>query len=406
MLIDEAVTPLIISAATEGRAVAGSLAESFATAAKLSGELQSGTHFRVDHARREIRLTDAGRLAIERQCAPLGGVWSGARRREELIVQALTARELYRAGKDYVVRDGAIVIVDEFTGRLMPDRTWRDGMHQAVEAKEGVEIRPLQETLARISFQRFFRLYGQLSGMTGTARESRSELWRTYRLPVVAIPTHRPSRRTVASDAVFAVEDEKWSALISEIERLHGLGRPVLIGTRSVRASEHVSELLSERGIAHDVLNAVRHAEEARIIAGAGASRAVTVATNMAGRGADIPLGRGVAEMGGLAVIASERHESRRVDRQLFGRGARQGEPGSAGCFVSLEDEIVRRYASRLVRLVRRLTPGGAGLGLLGGLLIRRAQAKAQKLAAQRRRAVLRQDDWLDDALGFAGDRH
>ena len=404
ILIDEAVTPLIIS----GDSPNAEQTDAFEKAAELASQLEPGDDYRVDLRWREVRLTSAGRAKLDVLCEPLGGVWTGQRRRDELVTQALTARELYVKGKQYVVQTiddkERVVIVDEFTGRLMPDRSWRHGLHQAVEAKEGLEVQPPKQTLARVSFQRFFRLYKHLCGMTGTAWESRHEMWQIYRLPVVRIPTHKPVRRRRQPDRVHGDSDKRWEAVVEEIRRLRQSGRPVLIGTRSVRSSEHLSLMLSSVGLTHVVLNAVRHAEEAQIVAGAGQPGRITVATNMAGRGTDIKLGRGVAEAGGLAVIATERHESGRIDRQLFGRAGRQGDPGSAVAIVSTDDELVQRYAAWGVKpLLRALVPARGTSSLLARLLLSRAQHRAQNLARRQRGQVQRGDDWLDENLSFAG---
>jgi preprotein translocase subunit SecA len=401
VLIDEAVTPLIIS----GEAPNTEQVEAFLQAARLAESLRPQVHYRTDERYRDVDLTGAGKDFLGELTADLGGVWSGPRRREELVVQALTAREYYLRDKQYVIQEDKVVIVDEFTGRLMPDREWRDGLHQAVSAKEQVTVQPPKETFARISFQRFFRLYRRLAGMTGTAAEAWREFWQIYHLPVVVIPTNRPCVREVLPDRVFPAESGKWRAVVEEIRRLHQAGRPVLVGTRSVRASEHLSGLLAGEGLDHQVLNAVRHAEEAQIVAAAGLGGKVTVATNMAGRGTDIKLGSGVADRGGLAVIATERHEAGRIDRQLFGRSARQGDPGSAVAFVSMEDELVRRHARHLrAVLARRLgTTGGEVSSPLPRRLFDLAQRRAERLALRQRKAVLHTDDWLDEYLGFAG---
>jgi preprotein translocase subunit SecA len=343
---------------------------------------------------------------LENLTKGLGGVWTGPRRREELVNQALTARHFYLRDQQYVIQDGEVVIVDEFTGRLMPDRTWRDGLHQAVEAKERLEVNPPKDTFARLSFQRFFRLYRRLAGMTGTAAEARGEFWQIYNRPVVVVPTHRPCRREQRPDRVFATETDKWDAIVAEISRLHETGRPILVGTRSVGASEQLSERLTAVGLDHQVLNAVRHAEEAQITAEAGQPGRITVATNMAGRGTDIKLGRGVAELGGLHVLATERHESARIDRQLYGRSARQGDPGSAQAMVSLDDELIVRHAPILAATVRARHGRGGGeiTSRTTRWLFDKAQARARRLALRQRKAVLRTDDWLDEYLGFAGE--
>lgn len=401
VLIDEAVTPLIIS----GDAPNPEQVEAFHQASNLARELEENHHYRVNHRYREIDLTGAGRERVAELSSDLGGLWSGTRRREELVVQALTARRFYLLEKQYVITDGKVVIVDEFTGRLMPDRTWRDGLHQAVEAKEELGVKPPKDTYARISFQRFFRLYRNLAGMSGTALEGRREFRQIYGLAVAVIPTNRPCIRKVLPDTVFATEEVKWETAVGRIRRLHESGRPILIGTRSVRASEHLSEMLSAEGLEHAVLNAVRHREEAQIVAGAGKEGRITVATNMAGRGTDIKLGRGVAELGGLHVMATERHEAGRIDRQLFGRSARQGDPGTAEAFVSLEDELVRRHAPHLSAVLRR-RHGKTGRDVSSEFTHRvfdAAQRHAERLALRQRKAVLRTDDWLDEYLGFAG---
>ena len=401
VLIDEAVTPLIIS----GSAPNSEQVEAFAAASEAADRLEPDRDFKVNPRYREIDLTPAGRRRVEELTAHRGGVWSGARRREELIVQALTARQFYQQGKQYVIEDGKIVIVDEFTGRLMPDRTWRDGLHQAIEAKDGVEVNPVKDTLARVSFQRFFRLYRRLAGMTGTAVEARGEFWSIYHLPVVALPTNRPSKRVMQPDRVYASEQAKFAGVMEEIQQVHQQGRPVLVGTRSVRISLVLSDLLTAAGLDHQVLNAVNEASEAQIIAAAGSAGRITVATNMAGRGTNIRLGKGVHERGGLHVIATERHESARIDRQLFGRCARQGQNGSARAHVSFQDELIQRHCTGLSRtLAGRLARREGELSSpLTRRLWRHAQARAEHLAYQQRRAVLKTDDWLDEHLGFAG---
>jgi preprotein translocase subunit SecA len=401
ILIDEAVTPLIIS----GDAPNPEQVDAFTQASDLVTGMQEGEHYTANHRYREIRLTNKGKRELDKRAESLGGIWAGARRREELAVQALTARHFYQIEKQYVIMDGKIVIVDEFTGRLMPDRTWRDGLHQAIEAKEELEVQPPKDTFARISFQRFFRLYERLSGMTGTAREASREFWQIYHTPVVVIPTNKPCIRQMRPDRVFATEKAKWRAIVEEIRRQHESGRPVLVGTRSVRASEILDRLLTDRGLDHQVLNAVRHKEEAQIVAGAGIAGRITVATNMAGRGTDIKLGGGVREAGGLHVIMSERHESGRIDRQLVGRAARQGDPGSGQAIVSLEDELLQRHAPHSSAALRRRY--GKSDREITNPVTRRlfdsAQKRATKMALRQRKAVLRTDDWLDEYLGFAG---
>ena len=400
VLIDEAVTPLIIS----GPAPNPQQVEAFQQSAALAAELIPTKHYRVNVRYHEVELTTAGKIELAKQAEPLGGMWAGARRREELVVQALTARELYLPGKQYVIQDEKVVIVDEFTGRLMPDREWRDGLHQAVTAREGLEIEPPKDTYARISFQRFFRMYRKLAGMTGTAAEARQEFWEVYRLPIVVVPTHRSCIRQELPDRVFGLAEARWNAVVEEIREIHATTRPVLVGTRSVQASEHLSELLTAAGLEHQVLNAVYHEQEATIVSQAGQPSRITVATNMAGRGTDIKLARGISELGGLHVIATERHESRRVDRQLFGRCARQGDPGSSRAFVALEDELLERHTSFLDKLVMRRYGSGAGeIAPRASRLFDRAQRRAQRMALRQRKGVLKTDTWFNEYLGFAG---
>jgi len=380
VLVDEAATPLILSGAGSEQRGSERLRRE---ARRLAGRFVRGRHFRFDARTRTVSLTASGRALADELSD-----FAGSRRRcVELIAQAVQAREAFHAGRDYVVRDGRIVIVDESTGRLMPDRSWRAGLHQAIEAKEDLELTRPSETLARISFQRFFRRYERLAGMTGTAREVAGEAWETYGLRVLRIPPHRPKRRTLGAWMIERTRAENLARLTQAAGEAHARGQPVLIGSRSVRVSEEISQELSRAGLEHRVLNAVRHEEEAAIIARAGERGRITVATNMAGRGADIPLGEGVAELGGLLVIISEPHLTARLDRQLVGRCGRQGEPGRVLRFASLDDELLSRSRSVL---------GGAPR-------IRAEQRASEARARQRRRDVAREDEWLDDVLGFAG---
>jgi preprotein translocase subunit SecA len=398
ILIDEAVTPLIISREQENEDLRSACVE----ARQLAETLQIGSDYEVDPKFRDVELTPAGRQRLAGAASRLPPLWRGTDRRQELVTQALHAREFHHRDRQYVVHEGKVVIVDEYTGRMMPQRTWRDGLHQAIEAREGLEITSPTETLARMSFQRFFRLFPHLSGMTGTAWEARHELWRVYRLAVVRIPTNRPVLRSVLPDRFFVSDQEKWSAVALEIQQLHAAGRPVLVGTRSIAASEELARRLGEVHLPHRLLNATRHQEEAAIIADAGKRGTVTISTNMAGRGTDIRLDPGVADLGGLAVIATERHESPRIDRQLFGRSGRQGDPGTAQAFVSWTDEILLRFLPVPVRTaLRRAATRGNGLAKFAA--VRHAQNRAQIQAAVQRRMVLRSDEWIDESLGFAG---
>jgi preprotein translocase subunit SecA len=397
-LIDDAVTPLIISRKQPNP----SLQAACVAAGAISDSLQRGVDYSADPQFQEILLLAAGETKVSQ--AHLDGIWSGPGRRRELIGQALQAREFFHRGHQYLIAEGKVVIVDESTGRQMPQRTWRGGLHQAIEAKEGLKITDPSETLARLSFQRFFRFFEHLAGVTGTAREAAGEFWQIYGLPIVAIPTHRPCIREQWPDRLFTRGAEKWRAVAQEIERLRRLGRPILAGTRSIAASEHLAGLLDERRLPHSVLNAEQFEEEASIIARAGERGRITIATNMAGRGTDIRLGSGVSELGGLHVIATEKHESRRVDRQLFGRAGRQGDPGSAQAFASLDDELLKHAPAWLRARARTALGAGWPAAIrVAGRVVAHAQKRAGRRAAAQRRRLLEQDLSLDENLAFAG---
>ncbi len=338
ILIDEARTPLIISGQAEE---AGSTYQQFARAVRgLHAELD----YQVDQKAKHVALTETGIAKIERALR-VDNVFGGDPRLARHLEAALDAEYLKRPDRDYVVRDREIVIVDEFTGRMMPGRRWSHGIHQAVEAKENVPIQRESLTHATITFQNYFRLYDKLAGMTGTAETEAEEFAKIYGLDVVAIPTNMPMVRADHEDMVYINEKAKFAAVVEEIAEMHGHGRPVLVGTTSIEKSEYLAALLRRRGIDHEVLNAKQHEREANIVEGAGEPGAVVIATNMAGRGTDIKLGEGVAKAGGLHVIGTERHESRRIDNQLRGRSGRQGDPGSSRFFVSFGDDIMQRFA-------------------------------------------------------------
>jgi preprotein translocase subunit SecA len=400
ILIDEAVTPLIISRALPNEV----FIEACQVAYGIASQLKPGIDYEVNKKYKEIEINSRLKESLIEQIRASRAQFRGTSGYMELIRQALTAREFFHRDNQYVIQDGRVVIVDEFTGRQMPQRTWQAGLHQFIEARESLSMTTPTETLARLSFQRFYRFFHKLAGMTGTAREAMQELWDIYQLPVVRIPENKPCRRRIYPTRAFADQGSKWQAIVEEILRVHRQGRPVLVGTRSVESSEHLASLLEKTGVQYKVLNAVRHKEEAAVVALAGIRTAITIATNMAGRGTDIRLGKGVAEIGGLHVIASECHEAQRIDRQLFGRCARQGDPGSARLFVSMEDEIVRRYVPQPIRRVIKAQLEarlfGAPLASIGA--IRWGQAAAQHLAYRRRRGVLRMDTWLEDSLSFA----
>ncbi|MGH7354040.1 MAG: prepilin peptidase [Candidatus Rokuibacteriota bacterium] len=405
VLIDEARTPLIISGGNGSGSGAANERRLYSTALTLAARLAAGHDFAIDEQDRAVRVTEAGIRRLDEIAQPLGGVWTGRRRRDELVTKALTALHLFHRDRHYIVRDQKVHIIDEYTGRLMSDRSWEHGLHQLIEVKEECPVSAHHDALTRISYQRFFRRYLMLGGMTGTARETAAELWSVYRLAVVSIPTNRLLHRQRHPDRVYPDAGAKWRAVVERIAALHGQGRPILVGTRSVAASEHLSALLAAAELPHRVLNARQDKEEADIIARAGEPAQITVATNMAGRGTDVRLAPGVAELGGLHVIATERHEAGRIDRQLFGRGGRQGDPGSYEAFVSLEDEIVALHAGwverRLASLVSR-TSGWVG-DRLAALVVHRAQRAAERLHSRIRRDLLRHDEQRETTLAFAG---
>ena len=344
LLIDEAVTPLIISNSPDDEANSNL----YKAADELAAQMQLSRDFTIDWTVRHVDLTPRGQDRLDELSESIGqgGFWKGKRRREELVTQALTARYCFVKDEQYLVdHEGKVQIIDEFTGRIMADRSWRHGLHQAIEVKEGVKVTSDKENLARLSFQRFFRQYPIMGGMTGTAWEASAEIWEIYQRPVVRIPTNKPCIREHLPVRFFDTMDEKFDAAVERVCDLNERGVPVLVGTRSVLASLEVSKRLTERNRAHRVLNATQTAQEASIVAEAGQRGKITVATNMAGRGTDILLGRGVAELGGLHVISTEPHGSYRVDRQLFGRAARQGDPGAAQMFACAEDDLFVRHA-------------------------------------------------------------
>ncbi len=334
LLIDEAVTPLIISNSPDEEANA----TLYRAAHELAEQLELNRDFTIDWAIRNCDLTARGQDRLDEIAGGQDGFWKGRRRREELVTQALTGLHCYIRDEQYLVTDDEKVqIIDEFTGRVMADRSWRHGLHQAIEIKEAVPVTADKENLARLSFQRFFRQYPLMAGMTGTAWEAAPEFWQIYQRLVIRIPPNKPCIRQHLPTRMFDTADRKWEAVTERVKQLHENGVPILIGTRSVLASQEVSRRLAATGLAHRVLNATHTAEEAAIVAQAGQERQITVATNMAGRGTDIILGRGVAEMGGLHVIATEPHGSHRVDRQLFGRAARRATPAALRCSPALK---------------------------------------------------------------------
>ncbi len=346
ILIDEARTPLIISGQSQEST------DVYYNMARVAPNLVEDEDYKIDLKQKQAALTEDGVKKVEKLLNIKNLYDPEHYNLTHYVENALRAQVLYKRDREYVVKDGEVIIVDEFTGRLMTGRRWADGIHQAVEAKEGVKIQKETVTLATITLQNYFRLYKKLAGMTGTAATEAEEFFKIYKLEVVAMPTNKPMIRKDASDQIFKTEKGKFGAVAKEVSRLNKEGRPVLIGTVSIEKSEVLSSLLKKQGIPHQVLNAKFHEQEAAIVAQAGQPGAVTVATNMAGRGTDIILGPGVVQKGGLHIIGTERHEARRIDNQLRGRGGRQGDPGSSRFCVSLEDDIMKRFAGDRIKKV------------------------------------------------------
>jgi preprotein translocase subunit SecA len=350
ILIDEARTPLIISGPAEKST------ELYYRVNRIIPQIREESHYTKEEKTRSVALTEDGVARVER----LLGIENLYDARNMTInhhvQQALRAHVLFKRDVDYIVKDGQVIIVDEFTGRLMPGRRYSEGLHQALEAKEGVKVENENQTLASITFQNYFRMYEKLAGMTGTAETEAPEFAKIYKLDVVVVPTHKEMIREDFPDCIYRTESEKFKAVAGEIKELHGIKRPVLVGTISITKSEKLSEMLKRSGVPHQVLNAKLHEKEAEIVARAGQPGAVTISTNMAGRGTDIVLGTGVVDVGGLHIIGTERHESRRIDNQLRGRSGRQGDPGSSRFYLSLEDDLMRIFAAdRLSGLMQRI---------------------------------------------------
>ncbi len=346
ILIDEARTPLIISGPGEKST------DLYYVLAKVVERFKEGEDYTIDEKAHAAMPTEKGIAKAEQALGVKNLYESDNIQLSHHFNQALKAKALMKRDKDYVVREGQVIIVDEFTGRLMFGRRYSDGLHQAIEAKEGVKIERESQTLASITFQNYFRMYDKLAGMTGTAKTEETEFRKIYNLDVIVIPTNKPVQRIDFPDAVYKTKRAKYKAVVKEIAERHAKGQPMLVGTTSIAQSEELSALLKRQGIPHNVLNAKYHEMEAEIVAQAGQRGAVTIATNMAGRGTDIVLGEGVAELGGLHIIGTERHESRRIDNQLRGRSGRQGDPGSSRFYLSLEDELMRLFGSENIAAI------------------------------------------------------
>ena len=393
ILIDEARTPLIISGPAEKST------DLYVKADKIIPKLSPDTDYLVDEKARSANLTEAGVSRVEEILGVTNLYEASHLEILHHIAQALKAHTLFTRDTDYIVKDGQVVIVDEFTGRLMAGRRYSDGLHQALEAKEKVKIENENQTLASITFQNFFRMYDKLAGMTGTADTEAAEFAKIYGLEVVVIPTHRRMIRHDRSDVIYRTSREKYNAVVDEIISLHEKGQPVLVGTISITHSESIAAVLKKRGIPHTVLNAKHHEAEAQIVAQAGQKGAVTISTNMAGRGTDIVLGPGVPELGGLFILGTERHESRRIDNQLRGRSGRQGDPGESRFYLSLEDDLMRIFGGdRFKGIMERL---GMTEGVpLEARLISKGIENAQKQVENRnfeiRKHLLEYDDVMN----------
>jgi preprotein translocase subunit SecA len=403
ILIDEARTPLVLA-----RQGASDEQERFyKRALRLARALEEEVDFVLDRRAGAISLTADGQERLAELAKPLGGIWSGPRRRQEWVQRALSALHLFDRDRHYLVRDDSVQIIDQLTGRVSIDRSWDSGLHQLIEIKERCPVTPENETLARISYQQFFRRYLRLAGMTGTAREVAPELWSVYGLNTVRIPTRLPSQRVIRPPRVYTTAADKWDAVVDRIRAVQAEGRPALVGTISVESSEALSRLLSEQGLQHQVLNARQDEEEARVVAEAGQAGLITVATSMAGRGTDIVLGPGVVERGGLHVIATEQAEARRIDRQLIGRCGRQGDPGSCEAILSIEDEgpalyfprVIRRFLTRISGR-RKILPQPLAFLLLP--LPRKAEEKRHRRI---RRSMMELEEYLEDLMSYSGPR-
>jgi preprotein translocase subunit SecA len=399
VLIDEARTPLIISETLPDDLSVDVYSQALMVAQTLAANLD----YRLSH-NRDIWLTNEGLMKVSLSVREFDGVWKSRLWQKELINKALSALYCFHSDQHYIVVENKVQIVDEFTGRVMPDRTWERGLHQMIEAKEKCEITGQRKTLSQVTYQRFFGRYLLLAGMTGTAKETAPELKQVYDLSVIKIPTHKATRRVRLADHVFATSDEKWLAIALRAIEKANEGRAVLIGTRSVEASERLSHILNEKNIPHATLNARQDKEEAEAVAQAGHSGRITVATNMAGRGTDIKLSPEVEALGGLHVILTEFHESARVDRQLFGRSARQGNPGTVEAIVSLEDELFHRYVTAFTQWGKPLWLGKTRCHRdLFRLFVWFAQSKAERQNRRARLDTLNRDrKWLE-SLGFVG---
>ncbi|HZB84834.1 MAG TPA: preprotein translocase subunit SecA [Rubrobacteraceae bacterium] len=393
ILIDEARTPLIISGMPE------SAADTYYRFASIMPRLKAGDDYEVDEKKRQVAPTESGVEKVEKALGVENLYDDVNTNLVNHLNQALRAHTLFHKDIEYIVRDGEVLIVDEFTGRVLEGRRYSEGLHQAIEAKEGVAIKEENQTVATITIQNYFRQYDKLAGMTGTAATEADEFMHTYKMGVVSVPTHRPMIREDRDDFVYSTKNAKYNAVIEDITERHRKGQPILVGTVSVEVSEHLSTMLKRRGIKHEVLNAKQHEREAEIIAFAGEKGSVTIATNMAGRGTDIKLGEDVTELGGLYVLGTERHEARRIDNQLRGRSGRQGDPGESRFYLSFEDDLLRRFGGQRMQAVIERIGLEEDVPIEAGMVsgsVRRAQEQVENQNFQTRKRILEYDDVLN----------
>ncbi|VAW55813.1 Protein translocase subunit SecA [hydrothermal vent metagenome] len=407
IFIDESRTPLILSSKAENTQQEDLHREAIWLARQLDNDL----YYLLEAKLKQVTLTEQGEHYLKELTADMQSLWRGERRSKILVEQALSALHCYEKDINYFVDDGKVQIIDENTGRSMPDRTWGAGLHQMIEEKEGCDQTEQNQTIARISYQHFFSRYLKLSGMTGTAYEVANELWRVYGLSVSPVPTHKPPRRRYDKTYIYYTQEEKWQAVVDDAIAHQILNRPVLIGTRTVKDSEYISELLNNKHYKHQVLNARHYKQEAEIVASAGQAGRITVATNMAGRGTDIKLDTAAEAAGGLHVICCEKNDSRRIDRQLFGRSARQGDPGSYKVICSLEDDAVMKYFGKISLIllnhqIKRELPEGMTVRpqWLASLLIKLSQRIIERYHRKIRQSMIKVDEKRESMLAFTGE--
>lgn len=399
VLADEATTPLIISAPSKNEM----LRDATTIAKSMADNLIADIHYEVDRKFHDIKILDEGDAKLDKLAVDLPPMWSSFARREFLIKQALIAREFYSNNSQYVINEeGEVIIVDEKTGRMMPGRSWGAGLHQAVEAKEDLELSNPTETHTRMSFQRFFRLYTNLSGMSGTLQKLENEFWYIYKLPTIKIPKNVPTTYTLLPYELYSTVEEKWEAVVRNVKNIHALGRPILIGTRSIEESHDLSNRLKTHGLDGTVLNALYHEEEAAIVELAGDRGKITIATNMAGRGTDIKMQPDIIALGGLHVISTQRFDSRRVDLQLYGRAARQGQPGSVQPILSLDDELFVQLCPKWLHKFLKDSVHTSIGRILTSLVYSRFQARSENLSSKMRKKILQKDFSLNEMLSFS----